>query len=158
MHKQNKSVPNAVVHHDIHGPFPSYEDQNFMAVLTYEATFVAMAGKTTDGLAATCFVEWICKMSVPQFIDTNLSKDQAEDLKEELNTCLNQDIPHNPFIDANRGSCFNKKAVDGIRKMANTAKLRWQAFLLALNLAHNTAYQSTMAWMNGDEAHGFITI
>ena len=122
-----------------------------MAVLTYEATFVAMAGKTTDDLAAACFVEWICKMSVPQFIDTNLSKDQAEDLKEELNTCLNQDIPHNPFIDA------NKKAVDGIRKMVNTAKLRWQAFLLALNLAHNTAYQSTIASSPFEALYGYKT-
>ena len=83
---------------DIHGPFPSYGDQKFVAVLTDEATkipsFMAMAGKTTEDLATACFVEWICKLSVPQVIDTNLSEDQTEGLKEELDTCLNQEPVH----------------------------------------------------------------
>ena len=34
VHKQNNSVPNAVVHLDIHGPFPSYGDKKFIAVFT----------------------------------------------------------------------------------------------------------------------------
>ena len=125
LHRKDKSVPNAVVHLDIHGPFPSYGNQKFVAVLTDEATritsFVSMASKSMDDLAAACFMEWICKMSVPQVIDTNLSEDQAEALKDELVTCLDQEIPLNPFIDANRGSCFNQKAADDINKRPNSA-------------------------------------
>ena len=37
VHKQTKSVPNAVVYLDVHGPFPFYGDQKFVAVLTDEA-------------------------------------------------------------------------------------------------------------------------
>ena len=98
-------------------------------------SFAPMSNKSTDDLAAACFVEWICKMSVPQVIDTNLSEDQAEALKDELNLALDQDIPHNPFIDANRGSCFNQKAADDIHKMVNTAELSWEDFLPALKFA-----------------------
>ena len=101
-------MPNAVVHLEPlppHGPFPWYGDCKFIAVLTDEATkittFVAMACKATEDLATACFVELVCKLSIPQVIDTNLSEDKAENLKDELDTCLNQDIPHNPFIDAN---------------------------------------------------------
>ena len=84
-------------------------------------------------------------MSVPQVIDTNLSEDQAEARKDELDTCLNQDIPHNPFIDANRGSCFNQKAADEINKMVNAAELSWEDFLPALNFAHNKSFHSAIA-------------
>ena len=60
VHKQTKSVPNAVVHLDVHGPFPSYGEQKFVAVLTDEATkirsFVTMPNKSTANLAAACFV------------------------------------------------------------------------------------------------------
>ena len=131
---------------------PSYGDRKFIAVLTDEATkvtsFAPMSSKSTDDLAAACFVEWICKMSVPQVIDTNLSEDQSEALKDKLDLALNQDIPHNPFIDANRGSCFNQKAADSINKMVNTAELSWEDFLPALNFAHNTSYQSSIAFLN----------
>ena len=34
VHKQTNSVPNAVVHLDIHGPFPSYGVKKFIAVFT----------------------------------------------------------------------------------------------------------------------------
>ena len=131
---------------DIHGPFPSYGDKKFIAVFTDEATkitaFAAMTNKSTDDMAAACFVECICKMSVPQVIDTNLSEEQAEAFKDELDLTLNQEVPNNQFINANRGSCFNQKAADSINKMVQTAKLSWEDFLPALNFAHNTSYQS----------------
>ena len=61
VHKQNNSVPNAVVHIDIHGPLPSHGDRKFIAVLTDEATrvtsFAPKTNKSTDDLAAACFVE-----------------------------------------------------------------------------------------------------
>ena len=159
VHKQNKSVPNAVVHLEIQGPFTTYGDQKFAAVLTDEATkimsFVAMVGKSTEDLAAACFTEWICKLSVPQVIDTNLSEDQAKALKDELDTCLNQDIPHNPYIDANRGSCFNQKAADKINKMVNPAELSWEDSLPALNFAHNMSYQSAIASTLFETLYGY---
>ena len=74
-------------------------------------------GMDLQDLAAACFVEWICKMPVPQVINTNLSKNQAKDLKDELNTPLNQEITHNPFIDANRGSCFNQRSALQTRQL-----------------------------------------
>ena len=37
--------------------------------------------------------------------------------KTELNDYLQQEAPHNPFIDVNRSSCYNQKAADLI---ANT--------------------------------------
>ena len=51
-------------------------------------------------------------MAVPQVIDTNLDEQQADDLKAELDLYLQQEAPHNPFININRGSCYNLKAVD----------------------------------------------
>ena len=152
-------MPNAVVHLDIHGPFPSYGDKKFIAVLTDEATrvtsFAPMSNKSTDDLAVACFVEWICKMSVPKVIDTNLSEDQAEALKDELDLALNQDILHNPFIDANRGSCFNQKAANNINTMVNTAELSWEDFLPALIFAHNTSYQSYIASTPFETLYGY---
>ena len=67
---------------------------------------------------------------------------QAEDLKTELVSLLQQFELHNPFIDANRGSCFNQKVVDAINKMVRTAEMSWEAFLPAINFAHNTSYKS----------------
>ena len=43
-------------------------------------------------------------------MDTNLNESQAEDLKTELDFLLQQTNLHNPFIDANHGSCFNPKS------------------------------------------------
>ena len=138
---------------------PSYGDRKFIAVLTDEATkvtsFAPMSSKSTDDLAAACFVEWICKMSVPQVIDTNLSEDQAKALKNKLDLTLNQDIPHNPFIDANRGSCFNQKAADNINKMVNAAELSWEDFFPALNFPHNTSYQSSIASTPFETLYGY---
>ena len=159
LHKQTNSVPNAVVHLDIHGPFPSYADKKFSAVFTDEATkittFAAMTNKSAEDISAACFVEWICKMSVPQVIDTNLSESQADDLKDELDLVLNQEIPNNPFIDANRGSCFNQKAADSINKMVHTAELSWEDFLPALNFAHNTSYHSSITSTPFETLYGY---
>ena len=159
LHKQTNSVPNAVVHLDIHGPFPSYADKKFIAVFTDEATkittFAAMTNKSAEDISAACFVEWICKMSVPQVIDTNLSESQADDLKDELDLVLNQEIPNNPFIDANRGSCFNQKAADSINKMVHTAELSWEDFLPALNFAHNTSYHSSITSTPFETLYGY---
>ena len=81
-------------------------------------------------------------MSIPQLIDANLSEIQAEALKNELDSVFQQEGPQNPFIDTNRGSCFNQKAADTINKMVKTAELSWKALPLALIFAHNTSYQS----------------
>ena len=68
-----------------------------MAVMTDKATqitaFLPLQGKPAEDLASACFVKWICKLSVPQVIDTNLTQAQAEDLKIELDTRLNKDQP-----------------------------------------------------------------
>ena len=114
-----------------------------------------MVSKSTEDLAATCFAEWICKMSVPQVIDTNLSEEKAEALKDELDVFLNQDIHNNPFIDANRGSCFNQQASDSLNKMVNAAELSWEDFLPALGLAHNTSYQSSIASTPFETLYGY---
>ena len=84
-------------------------------------------------------------MAVPQVIDTNLDEQQADDLKAELDLYLQQEAPHNPFIDINRGSCYNQKAADLIAKTVSRAKLSWEDFLPALNLAYHTSYQSSIA-------------
>ena len=94
-------------------------------------------------------------MSAPQVIDTNLSEDQAEAFKDELDLALNQDIPHNPFIDADRGSCFNQKAADNINKMVIAAELNWEDFLPALNFAHYTSYQSSIASTPFETLYGY---
>lgn len=87
------------------------------------------------------YLEWICKLSVPQVIETNLNESQAKDLNPELDSLLQQPGLNNPFINANRGSCFNQRASDAISKMIKMAELSWEAFILALNFAHNTSYQ-----------------
>ena len=73
--------------------------------LTDEATkitiFEAVKSKTIESFAYTIFTHWICRMAVPQVIDTNLDEQQADDLKAELNDYLQQGAPHNPFIDIN---------------------------------------------------------
>ena len=61
------------------------------------------------------FAEWICKLLLPQVVDTNLNKQQAEVLKVYLDTLLQQDSLLNPLIDTQRGSCFNQKAADEIK-------------------------------------------
>ena len=58
---------------------------------------------------------------------------------------LQQEAPHNPFININRGSCYNQKAADLIAKTVSRAKLSWEDFLPALNLAYHTSYQSSIA-------------
>ena len=159
LHQQKKTVPNAVVHLDIHGPFPSYCNYKFVAVFTDEATritsFAPMTNKTAEDLAEVCFTQWVCKMSVPQVIDTNLSEDQAEALKHELDIWLNQDVPNNPLIDANRNSCFNQQAADSLNRMVNAAELSWEDFLPALNFAHNTSYQSTIGSTPFEMLYGY---
>ena len=84
-------------------------------------------------------------MAVPQVIDTNLDEQHADDLKAELDLYLQQEAPHNPFININRGSCYNQKAADLIAKTVSRAELSWEDFLPALNLAYNTSYQSSIA-------------
>ena len=84
-------------------------------------------------------------MAVPQVINTNLDEQKADDLKAELNDYLQQEAPRNPFIDINRGSCYNKKATDLIAKTITRAELSWEDFLPAINLAYNTSYQSSIA-------------
>ena len=84
-------------------------------------------------------------MAVPQVIDTNLEEQQADDLKAKLDDYLQQDAPHNPFMDINRGSCYNQKAADLIAKTVARAELSWEDFLPALNLAYNLSYQSSIA-------------
>ena len=83
-------------------------------------------------------------MAVPQVIDTNLNEQQADELKAELDDFLQQEAPHNPFIDIDRGSCYNQKAADLIAKTVAKADLSWEDFLPALNLAYNTSYQSSV--------------
>ena len=88
-----------------------------------------MSNKSTDDVAAACFVEWICKLSVPQVIDTNLSEDQAEALKDELDITRNQDIPHNLFIDANSGSCFKRQLMASTKwsmRLSSVGKIFFQ--------------------------------
>ena len=83
-------------------------------------------------------------MAVPLFIDTNPNDQQAKNLKSELDILLEEEAPHNPFIDINRGSCYNQKAADFIAKMVSKAELSWEDFLPALYLAYNTAFQSSL--------------
>ena len=78
-------------------------------------------------------------MAVPQVIDTNLDKQQADDLKAEFDDFLQQEAPHNPNIDINGGSCFNQKAADLIANTVKRAELSWEDFLPALNLTYNTS-------------------
>ena len=97
-------------------------------------------------------------MAVPQVINTNLDEQQADDHKAELDDYLQQEAPHNPFIDINRGSCFNQKAADLISKTISTAELSWEDFLPALNLAYNTSYQSSMASSPFQLLYGYTPI
>ena len=126
-----------------------YGDNKFVVTLTDEATkitvFEAVKNKTNESLAYTIFTHWICHMAVPQVIDTNLDELQADELKAELDNYLQQEAPHNPFIDINRGSCYNQRAADLITKTVTRAELSWEDFLPALNLANNTSYQSSIA-------------
>ena len=96
-------------------------------------------------MAYTIFTHWICRTAVPQVIITNLDEQHADELKTELDDYLQQEAPHNPFIDVNRGSCYNQKAADLIAKTISKAELSWEDFLPALNLAYNTSYQSSIA-------------
>ena len=76
-----------------------------------------------DSLAYNIFTHWICRMAVPQVIDSNLDEQHADELKAELDNYLQQEAPHNPFIDVNRGSCYNQKAADLISKTISKAQL-----------------------------------
>ena len=91
------------------GPFTSYGDKLFVLILTDVATkltvFEPLQDKSISAIAFAIFTQWICKMAVPQVIDTNLTDEQADALKDELDNLMQLDIPHNPFIDINRGSC-----------------------------------------------------
>ena len=111
--KKSPQIPNATVHLNILGPFVSYGKNKFVVTLTDEATeitvFEAVKSKATDSLAYTIFTHWICRMAVPQVIDNNLDKQQADDLKAELNDYLQQEAPHNPFIDINQIHVTTKK-------------------------------------------------
>ena len=55
------------------------------------------------------------------------------------------DIPQNPFIDVDRGSCYNQTAFDLVTKMVAKADLSWEDFMPALQFAYNTSYQSSLA-------------
>ena len=118
--KKTPQIPNATVNLDIHGPFVSYGENKFVITLTDEATkitvFEAVISKTTETLAHKIFTHSICRMAVPQVIGTNLTEQQADNLKAKLDDFLQQETPHNPFIDINRGSCYNQKAADLIAK------------------------------------------
>ena len=107
--------------------------------------FEAIQDKSPASLAWTIFAHWICKIAVPQVIDSNLNEQQVDDLKEELDILLEQEALHNPFIDISRGSCYNIKAADLIAKTVLKAELSWEDFLPAFNLAYNTSNQSSVA-------------
>ena len=62
-------------------------------------------------------------MAVPQVIDTYLTDEQADALKDKLDNLLLVDIPHDPFIDVNRGSCYNQAAFDLVTSMVAKADL-----------------------------------
>ena len=147
--QKTPQIPNATVHLDIHGPFVSYGDNKLVITLTDKATkitiFEAVKSKSIETLAYTIFTHWICCMAVSQVIETNLDEQHADNLKAELDDFLQQEAPHNPFIDINRGSCYNQKAADLIAKTVARAELSWEDFLPALNLAYNTSYQSSIA-------------
>ena len=88
-------------------------------------------------------------MAIPQVIDTNLNEQQANELKAELDDFLQQEAPHNPFIDIDQGSCYNQKAV------VARAELTRENFLPALNLAYNPSYQSSVASMPFQLLYGY---
>ena len=94
-------------------------------------------------------------MAVPQVIAINLDEQHADELKAELDDYLQQEAPHNPFININRGSCYNQKAADLISKTISKAELIWEDFLSALNLAYNTSYQSSIASSPFQLLHGY---
>lgn len=97
-------VPNAM---DLLGPFTSYGDNKVVLILTDATTrvtvFEPIKKKSISAIAFAIFSQWICKMAVPQIIDTNLIRDQADALKDELDGLMEIDVPHKPFININRG-------------------------------------------------------
>ena len=100
--KKTPEIPNATVHPNVHGPFVSYGKNKFVVTLTDEATkvtvFKAVKSKSADSLAYTIFTHWICRMAVPQVIDTNLDDQHADELKAKLDDYLQQEVPPKPFI------------------------------------------------------------
>ena len=84
-------------------------------------------------------------MAVPQVMDTNLNDHQANALKEELDDLMLVDIPHNPFIDINRGSCYNQSASVLDAKLVAKTNVSWEDFLPAVQFSYNTSSQSSLA-------------
>ena len=74
------------------GPFTSYGDKKFVLILTDVAmkltVFEPLQDKLISAIAFAIFTQWICKMAVPQVIDTNLADEQADALKEELDDLM----------------------------------------------------------------------
>ena len=66
---------------------------------------------------------------------SDIAEQNPEGLNNELDSLLHQDAPHNPFIDAIRGSCFNQKAADEINRIVTTTELRWEDLIPALSFA-----------------------
>ena len=63
--------------------------------------------------------------------------------------------PHYPFIDIDRGSCYNQTGADLVSKMVAKANFSWEDFLPALQLTYNTSYQSMLATSPFELLYGY---
>jgi hypothetical protein len=106
-------------------------------------------------LGFAIFSEWICKMAVPETLETNLTEDKADQLQQELADLLQCQPPQATFVDSHRGHHFNLQAEKQIRRMVNTAELSWEDFIPALNFAHNTSYQSVISSTPFEHLYGY---
>ena len=79
--QKKPKIPNATIQVDLMGPFTSYGDKKFVLILTDVATkltvFEPLQDKSISAIAFAIFTQWICKMAVPQVIDTNLTDEQG---------------------------------------------------------------------------------
>ena len=96
--EKKPEIPNAMIQVDLMGPFTSYGDKKFALILTDVATkvtvFKPLKDKSISAIAFAIFSQWICKMAAPQVIDTNLTDEQADALKDEWDDLMLMDIPH----------------------------------------------------------------
>jgi hypothetical protein len=109
-------------------------------------------------VAKAIFEQWFCKFGIPAQIHKNLLKEfltkrmfvkefvnkLLAELCELLNVQHSKTTPYHPQCNA-QVEVFNKTVKKYLASYVDETTLNWYEFLLALMLAYNTSYHSTIA-------------
>jgi hypothetical protein len=138
--------PNQTVAVEIFGPFPSYQDAQFIVTMmdlnTGMTEFVPVANKTPVSIAQAIFADWCCKYTVPNQITTLMDEKTNDAIKSHILEYL--DRQESFIIRSVQGTSLPEDLYQATSNLLQEAGESWEDYIPALQFAYNTSYSSKL--------------